>query len=496
MTNCRVCRRLVVLAVVSLITASMVFPAPVRADGGPMVDPQLFARLKEGQQVAVITLQDMNTVSVDLFISILDQTDESHEVVFFVPLGVQAHGFDVREQSSLDFNDSLTRGLDMALFQDYRRDQEFMQSLFAGALLTNGVWLTPLWLPFLLSGCAEAPPPVSTFQTDSSEVNVFDIDEATDLEALISTTGLDPSVTETLSRLKGQQIAVVKLRTQPHQKTTVATTPDESGGEPGLHFSWITTLTPTVSGATYVYPLGTGTAWAHPIEMTRVYIVVPLELDFTVQYPELGVDRSGFTKKQWTYEPRIADASQGAAYAVDTATDQSIYYHERRNIWRVTYTNSNSAEDILITVKEGSGISLGLMLRQAGPGLTLLIGLLVAALFWILAWYFLMPHLLRRDSRDKKLRWFSLTYIGWNALLFLPGAVLYFIFSFGAQALALSVMALLFGGVSVLIFSLRHLRKMDVSIYEAIRAFIIITLVSNGAYLLFVLGYARLVSAI
>jgi hypothetical protein len=163
-----------------------------------------------------------------------------------------------------------------------------------------------LWLPLLFTGCAGAPPPISTFQTDSSEVSIFGLDESTDLEALISTTGLDPSVTETLSRLRGQQIAVVNLRTQPQQTVTGPATENALTGEPGLHLSWQTTLVPSESGATYAYPLGTGAAWAHPIEMTRVYVLVPEDLGFTVIYPKLGTNRSGYVKNGLSYEPRIA----------------------------------------------------------------------------------------------------------------------------------------------------------------------------------------------
>ena len=487
-------KRIVILTAILMAFIFTAWPLPAKADGGPMVDPMLFAKLKEGQQVAVITLQDTSTASIDLFISILDQTGESHEIVFFVPLGVKADRFAVWEQDSLAFNDQFTEQLDMALFQGYRQDQRFIQYLFAGALLTNGVWLTPLWLPLWFTGCAEAPPPISTFKTDSSEVSIFGLDESTDLEALISTTGLDLSVTETLSRLRGQQIAVVNLRTKPR----VTATGPASGsaaptGEPGLHLSWETTLATAESGTTYAYPLGTGAAWAHPIEMTRVYVIAPEELDFTVKYPKLGVNRSGFVKKQWSYEPRIADSGQAQAYAVDTATSQSVYpFHGRLNIWRVTYTNSNAAEDILITVNKSSGSNLGTSLRRAGPELALIIGLIIAALFWIMAWYFLMPWLLGKDRKTRGLWRLSLTYIGWNLLLFLPGAILYFIFSFGEQALALLLLVLLFGAASVLTFALRHLRKLGVSTAQGVRAFIIVTLVSNGAYLLFALGYAKL----
>ncbi len=473
------------------------WPVPARADGGPMVDPELFVKLKEGQQVAVITFRDANTASIDLFVSILDQTGESHEVVFFVPLGLKADGFAVREQDSFAFNDSFTNRLDMTIFQGYRQDQQFMQYLFAGALLTNGVWLTPLWLPLLFTSCAEAPPPISTFKTDSSEVSIFGLDESTDLEALIITTGLDSSVTETLSRLRGQQIAVVNLRTQPQLVATEPGSESTPTGEPGLHLFWQTTLATSESGATYAYPLGTGAAWAHPIEMTRVYVVVPEELDFTVQYPKLGVNRSGYAKKEWSYEPRIADSGEESAYAVDKATDVSIYpFHSRLNIWRVTYANSNSAEDIVITVNQGSGANLGTGLRRAGTQTAFFIGLVVAALFWIMSWYFLMPRLLGRKRKTGGLWRLSLTYIGWNALLFVPGAVLYFVFSFGAQVIALFLLVIMFGATSVLTFALRHLNKLGVSTAQGVRAFIIVTLVSNVVYLLFALGYAKLVGVI
>ena len=250
-------RRLGALTAISL-TMFIALAVPAKADGGPVVDPLLFTKLKEGQQVAVVTLIDQNSATIDLFVSILDQTGQSHEVAYFVPLGVQASGLSVREENSLAFNNSLVKALDAAIYNDFNLNQGFVRALFAGALLTNGVWLTPLWLPFLLTSCGEATPPVATFSTASSEVSVFSIDDSTDLQALIGTTGLDPSVKETLSRLKGQQIAVVNLRTTPSAAAPGSSTARQ--GEPGLHLSWRTALSATKDGATYVYPLGTGAA--------------------------------------------------------------------------------------------------------------------------------------------------------------------------------------------------------------------------------------------
>jgi len=496
-------RRIVILLAISVIVIFIAFPIPAKADGGPIVDPELFANLKEGQQVAVIKLDYTDTASVDLFISILDQTGESHEIVFFVPLGKNAGGFSVREKLSSTFNEQLTERLDMALFEGYRQDQRFVQSLFAGALLTNGIWLTPLWLPLFLTGCgAEGPAPISTFETNSSEVSIFGLDESTDIEALISTTGLDISVAETLNRLRGQQIAVVNLQTKPREMDSGtgsgSSTPIR---EPGLHLSWQTTLATTELGSTYAYPLGTGAAWSHPIEMTRIYIIAPEDISFTVKYPELGENRSGFTKKQGSYEPRIANYTHEQAYAVDTATGQRLInypYRDLYNIWRVTYTNSNASEDILVTINESSfWSSFGASLRRAGPQLSLFIGMIIAGLFWVLTWYLLLPRLLGIDRNIKNIWHMPLIYIGLNLLLFLPGTIIYFFFSFsGEVAVALLVLVIMFGGVGILGFTLTHFNKLGVSTHKSISAFIIVTLVSSGAYLLFVWGYTNLAGVI
>jgi len=45
-------------------------------------------------------------------------------------------------------------------------------------------------------------------------------------------------------------------------------------------------------------------------------------------------------------------------------------------------------------------------------------------------------------------------------------------------------------------FALRHLNKLGVSTAQGIRVFAIATLFSNGAYLLFAFGYARLIGVI
>jgi hypothetical protein len=107
--------RLLLTTIIVITGFLQAFSLNTRADGGPIVGPHLWSSLKEGQQIAVVTLKDTDSAEVDLFISLLDNTGESHEVVFFVPLGVDAADFRVVEKNSVDFDEDNTEGLDLII---------------------------------------------------------------------------------------------------------------------------------------------------------------------------------------------------------------------------------------------------------------------------------------------------------------------------------------------------------------------------------------------
>jgi len=156
----------------------LALPAPALADGVPILtEPQLWAQLAEGEQIAVVKLGSDQTAQVDLFISLLDKSGESHKIVFFVPLGVEAANFRVVEEASSSFEGALTRQLDEAVKAATDRQASLKgnvrYSLLAGSLLINGGWSWPLWLVlFLLSGCAPQQSPIATFETPSSQVAI------------------------------------------------------------------------------------------------------------------------------------------------------------------------------------------------------------------------------------------------------------------------------------------------------------------------------------
>jgi hypothetical protein len=505
----------------TFIMASLLlcFPSPAIADGGPILsDPELWAQLEEGQQTAVVTLKSDDTVDVDLFVSLLDKSGESHEVVFFLPLGTDPLDFSVMEKTSLDFDEELIQELDEALRKEAESKTNVWLSLLSATLLTNGGWIMALCFPLVLSGCAGFITPEESYETDSSRVDIYGLDEDTDLEALINTTGLDPSVQETLSRLTGQRIAIVTLQTQ-------APVPDdgydgwyEPTGQPGIHLAWTTALVPQSASVAYSYPLGTGSSWAHPIGLTRIYVVAPPDIDFTAQYPRLGADYSGYSGLArgplYLFDqprPRITDYYDTAAYAVDETRG------DFGRIWRATYTQSNSAEDVVVSLGSSGGFLTTVRRSLRGWGIVprILLGLLMTLLLWVVAWRYFMPRMLGVEYRwrDSRLWSDSLLYLGINAAVVLAvaavvlgGAYLlayltaFFIGMAGLVALlivaGLLMVVAVFGLPSILLFVRRQRRERGVSGGRAAGAYIVVVLVANSAYLALAFGYAALAGAI
>ena len=373
-----------------------------------------------------------------------------------------------------------------------------------------------LSFPLLLSGCAGFTPE-ETYETESSRVDIYGLDEDTDLEALINTTGLDPSVQETLSRLTGQRIAIVTLQTQPPLPDDGDDPWYEPTGQPGIHLAWTTALVPQSDSVAYSYPLGTGASWAHPIGLTRIYVVAPPGMDFTAEYPRLGADYSGYSGLAqgplYLFDqprPRIMDHYDTPAYAVDEA--RGDFGH----IWRATYTQSNSAEDVVISPGASGGFltTVRRSLRGLGTVPTILLGLLIALLLWVAAWRYCMPRILGMEYRwrDSRLWQDSLTYLGINAAVVLAVAALaggafvlaFFVGSSTGTPLLVAVLIVagllilvaLIGLPSILLFVRRQRRERGVSRGRAAAAYIVVVLVANAAYLALAFGYAALAGAI
>lgn len=507
----------VLLATTLGLVALLAFPAIALADGGPILtDPELWASLKEGQQTAVIKLNADDTASVDLFVTMLDGTQQSHEIVYFVPLGISPQDFKAAEETSLDFDQSLTTQLDDAIKDAAQEKNNMRAYLLAPSAAISGGWMLPLYIPFALTGCASSTPE-STIETESSSISIYGLGEDTDLEDLINTTGLDVSVKDTLSRLRGQKIAVITLQTRP-QLGSSGTSSYHPSGQPGIHLSWTTNLVRDSGLATYSYPLGTGSAWSQPIDLTRVYVVAPLGLPFTVDYPRLGTDRSGYSFAFFFGQdrPLILGYYDTKAYAVDEASGS--FGH----IWRATYSQSNSNEDIVIkTWSKGPMISAAELVGGLNGPESLLIGLIVAALLWVAAWRYVIPRVTgyRYSWRHGKLWGDALACYGINTLatlLVLPvAAIAFFILAIaagGALILALPVVVVIMlpvvlGLPAIFLYVRRQYWHTDwpdaqdtkgphVSWRRTVVAYILVAVAANIGYLAFAFGFAALTGAL
>jgi hypothetical protein len=109
-----------------------------------------------------------------------------------------------------------------------------------------------------------------------------------------------------------------------------------------------------------------------------------------------------------------------------------------------------------------------------------------------------MPHLLAGSYQGsaKKLLKYALIYTGVNAVLLLPGLIIYLFWTFTGSAMTFIPLLILFGGVSTIIFAGWHLNRLSANTGQAIKAFTLVTLASNGAYLLVSLVYAKLTGII
>jgi hypothetical protein len=510
-------KRLFECLITSVAIAGLVLALPVSAwaDGmglPPAGAPEQWAQLEEGQQIAVVTLGRENAAHIDLFVSMLDRTGETHEVVFLLPLGMDSSGFEVTEETSLQFDEAVTEELDQILLRDaeqtasYRRGLDY--ALLSGTLFINGAWTWPFWILWSLVACAPGAEvvPLATYETESSQVAIYGVDRDVDLATFLEATGLDPVVKDTLARLQGQQIAVVRLQTQPRPSQT-SQGGAERTGQPGIHLSWTTALLAQSAaaesrhlsgGTTYAYPLGTGSAWAHPIEWTRVYVVAPPGVDFGIQYPQLGPDQSGYVAPfLGATKPRIQDA-RGPAHAVENAVG------DFGRVWRATYMHSNSSEDVIITLlPQMSAETLGALQRLEQrvvlQAVAYGVSILVAVLLWLVVWRYTMPRLL-----DITYTWREFTLyrhaLGWALLYPLTNGVLFGLalvlvpLTAGVSILvgAPLLLTTLLGTVSLALFTHWSLNTLKVSPGRAVRAYILVALVSNALYVVFVLACRKL----
>ena len=139
---------------------------------------------------------------------------------------------------------------------------------------------------------------------------------------------------------------------------------------------------------------------------------------------------------------------------------------------------------------------------------TILLGLLMALVLWVVAWRYCIPRILGIEYRWRSSRLWrdSLIYPGINAVIVLAATavagVLFWVpigylgYIAGLIVAALVILPVLFGVPGVLVFLKRHLRSLDASKGRAVAAYIVVILATNLAYVALAFGYAALMGII
>lgn len=313
---------------------------PALADGMHIpADPSLFYNVVEDQQIAVIDVKDNQRVAVDLFVSLTDKSNESHEIKFILPFNEKPLTFNVTEESSNSFSKRKTAELDSLItkYQTWRVDAK--NNILKNLFLVNAAFGNPLGSLLLVQSSSSMAAMggrshlEEIITTEHTRTEVYNVEEQGDLKAVLEKSGLPESVQATMMKFTGKYLYFITMKTIP------------SAGEGrglnnmGVDFSFQAQMTPKEGQYEYSYPLSTGAAWGNPIRLTRVYIKAPETVQLFVEYPHLNHNLNEMEMARMLLEGEIYPAF--GMSSVNSPTTQ---------VKRLTYTDSNPSEDILVKV--------------------------------------------------------------------------------------------------------------------------------------------------
>ncbi len=322
---------------------------PARGDGILLAPGKLLQSFAEQIQLAVVEVRPDETVEVDLFISLLDESGESREVHFLLPLQTMPGEFRAAEHPLAEFWEQeiepLERLFHEAAAAERRHRRAIQTAVAVGSLPAGPLAAAIQWYRILGGGhrgmgaigqAESSVAPVLSVETRHARADVYEALDAARLAKLARLPELPRIVSESLSAYVGRPYALVRLQTQPRGEVA----PDEHWippeQHPGLHFTFTQDLVMRDGARSYDYPLGTGQAWEQPIPLTQVYVTAPDDMILEVEFPG---------------RPR------GAGDGVRKVRGKSLAYAaDGRQVHRATYDHSNPKEDVRVALR-GRGAS-------------------------------------------------------------------------------------------------------------------------------------------
>jgi hypothetical protein len=371
--------------------------------------------LRETDQTAVIGLDD-ERADVAMYIAI-DGIPAEETISFVLPFWYAPEGFKLEEMDDREFTgrhvDPVRRKVER---MNRIADEGVEQMLTATALFGLGTVIPMMVMPrsmgtkgrFENAATPAALTPYAVRETEHAHVELYRKVEARDLPQLVAQAGLPAKYAEPLQKYHTEHFAIMRLAGPTTQE-------EESGSNwgSGVCYTFHHRL-PPAKREEYVYPLGTGAAWSHPILLTQVFVHCPDRFDLRVAAPDLGtridVDRitrrflsdiGGYQDPYHSAEERRQlleryDLTEEEMIAPRTASLLSVQA-VRPSAWHIAYVNSNPADDIAVKLEPRAASWRLRVAEFLGGGATPLSLALVSSLFsWaVAAWVVIRPRWLR-----------------------------------------------------------------------------------------------------
>jgi len=367
-----------------------------RGDGVVLLPSQALQRIAEQTQLAVVEVKPDRTVGVDLFISLLDESGESHEVPFLLPLQTMPEAFGVQEQTLAEFEERRVEPLKEVLDRGAREDEAWANRAWAacggGAVLCGpcavmlvaipSAIIMPVYNRAGVSGSVLRIEPALSAATEHARAEVYPALKPEEMAALAETAALPAVVAKTLEQYAGRPFALVRLHTSPPPAEVSSGDRVPAEKHPGLCFAFTQGMVEKDGVSRYDYPLGTGQGWEQAIPLSRVYVVAPEDFLLDV----------GFPPGKWGRR-QIAQAAGG------------------RQVHVATWYDENPREDVEIGFR-GRGRSSFMIERANRRRLVGVLGV-VFPVAGLLAWVALFAAMVWPDEHAKSLGFWRALWRSW-----------------------------------------------------------------------------------
>ena len=358
----------------------LILTIAVWADGFTTYGVHAFNSIRETDQVAVIRLEPKR-VTLDMFIAI-DGIPQGETVTYILPFWHKPEGFTLEAMKGEDFRkqhiETYKGQFQSAIRQANRTAVDELPFHYLTGACYAYIPLMPIGVLSVLfptlgkSGYTFSP--YASTSVAAGSASLYKVSDDRDMQALVAQSGLPARYATVLKRYHTHYYAIMKLHgleKLPAKKY---------GTSQGIHYHF----THQVSGSTYsyTYPLGTGGAWAKPIDFTEIYATCPFDSYLTPTAPTIGATVSWMEMRNWVYEWMAYRKEQGRASNV-SATSTVTPLIRYPNAWHRAYFHCNPTEDITVRVEHlpfNLPYLIAITIRELTPAIFVVLGFIISQL--------------------------------------------------------------------------------------------------------------------